>query len=99
MSTTGEFAPIVGEVHRQLRGRLRQFNINRHEEGIILSGEAPTYYVKQLAQHAVSQITPLSIVRNEISVSSRDSGPGRVSLQNRRRLTSAVRHAAWEKTL
>ena len=63
-----ELAPIVTEIDRQLRGRLRQFNIVGDERGIVLSGEAPSFYVKQLAQHAVGRMTSVPIVRNEIQV-------------------------------
>lgn len=61
-------APIVTEIDRQLRGRLRQFNIDRADQGLVLSGAAPSFYVKQLAQHAVGRLTRLPIVRNEIQV-------------------------------
>jgi hypothetical protein len=63
-----ELAPIVTEIDRQLRGRLRQFKIARDERGLVLFGEAPSFYVKQLAQHAVGQMTSIPIVRNEIEV-------------------------------
>jgi hypothetical protein len=63
-----ELKPIVSEVERQLRGRLRQFAIDRCEGGLVLWGAAPSFYVKQLAQHAVARLTRLPIVRNEIEV-------------------------------
>jgi hypothetical protein len=61
-------APIVTEIDRQLRGRLQEFNIERDEQGLVLSGAAPSFYVKQLAQHAVGRMTSLPIARNEIHV-------------------------------
>lgn len=61
-------ALVVTEVDRQLRGRLREFSLDAGEEGLVLSGAAPSFYVKQLAQHAVGQLTPLPIVRNDIRV-------------------------------
>ena len=61
-------APIVTEIDRQLRGRLREFGIDAGEEGLVLSGTAPSFYVKQLAQHAVGKLVPLPIARNEIQV-------------------------------
>lgn len=63
-----ELAPIEFEVARTFRGRLWQFAIEYGEGGIILLGVAPSYQVKQLAQHAVEQKTPLPIVSNEIEV-------------------------------
>lgn len=66
--TSLNLAPIVTEIDRRLRGRLREFHIERGEQGLVLSGAAPSFYVKQLAQHAVRQMTPLPIARNEIHV-------------------------------
>lgn len=63
-----EFAPIVTEIDHQLRGRLWQFNVTGEEQGLVLSGEAPSFYVKQLAQHAVKRLTKLPIARNDIQV-------------------------------
>jgi hypothetical protein len=63
-----EFAPIVTEIDRQLRGRLWQFNVTGDEQGLVLSGAAPSFYVKQLAQHTVRQLTELPIARNESHV-------------------------------
>mgnify|MGYP003577292642 CR=1 FL=1 len=68
-----EFAPIVTEIDRQLRGRLWQFSIAGDEQGLVLSGAAPSFYVKQLAQHAVGRLTRLPIARNEIQVLERQS--------------------------
>ena len=68
-----EFAPIVTEIDRQLRGRLWQFSIAGDEQGLVLSGAAPSFYVKQLAQHAVGRLTRLPIARNEIQVLERHS--------------------------
>ena len=61
-------APVRTEIDRQLRGRLRDFSIDHNEEGLVLSGAAPSFYVKQLAQHAVRKLVPLPIARNEIQV-------------------------------
>ena len=63
-----EFAPIVTEIDRQLRGRLWQFNVTGDEQGLVLTGAAPSFYIKQLAQHAVRRLTKVPIARNEIEV-------------------------------
>ena len=68
-----ELAPIVTEIDRQLRGRLWQFGISHDKQGLVLLGEAPSFYVKQLAQHAVGRLTRLPIARNEIQVLERQS--------------------------
>jgi hypothetical protein len=36
--------------------------------GLVLTGQASTYYAKQLAQHAVMEATALPILANEIDV-------------------------------
>lgn len=61
-------AAIEAEIDRQLSGRLSQFNVDCDDEGLVLSGTAQSFYVKQLAQHAVGRLTRLPIVRNEIQV-------------------------------
>ena len=65
--TPPDLASIVTEIDRQLRGRLRQFKIAHDEQGLVLLGVAGSYYVKQLAQHAVRQMTKLPM-RNDIEV-------------------------------
>ena len=66
---TPETLDKVGtEVRRQLRGRLRRFELTQCGDGVVLSGVANSFYAKQLAQHAVMRATVLPIVRNEIEV-------------------------------
>jgi hypothetical protein len=42
-------------VHSRTAGRLKRLSINRHGTAIHLKGEADTYYIKQLALHAVME--------------------------------------------
>jgi hypothetical protein len=51
-----------------LAGRIRDFQLLRHDQGIVLRGLARTYHAKQLAQHAVMKETPVPIWANEIEV-------------------------------
>ncbi len=55
-------------VQHQLSGRLRNFHLKRRDHGVVLRGQARTYYAKQLAQHAVMRATELPILHNEIEV-------------------------------
>jgi hypothetical protein len=55
-------------VLRRLNGRLRSLKLKVRENGLILCGHARTYYAKQLAQHAVMELTNLRIRANEIEV-------------------------------
>ena len=62
VSPPGDFGPVVSEVDRQLRGRLREFRISPDGEGLVLAGIAPSFYVKQLAQHAVRRLSIVGLV-------------------------------------
>jgi osmotically-inducible protein OsmY len=57
-------------IQRQLLGRvrLRRFRVLVQEQGVVLQGCAPTYYAKQLAQHAAMEVSGRSILANEIEV-------------------------------
>ena len=62
-------------VHRaatRLRMRLgrtiQDLQISPHEDGVVLSGRADTYYAKQLAQHVAMEIFGHASVANEIDV-------------------------------
>lgn len=55
-------------VRFRLHGRLRDFRLRVRSRGLILQGSARSYYVKQLAQHAVMEATQLPIAANEIEV-------------------------------
>jgi osmotically-inducible protein OsmY len=48
--------------------RLRNFEVEMLEGGVVLHGQAPSYYAKQLAQHAVMRATDVRILANEIVV-------------------------------
>ena len=63
-----EIDRLEGHVHRRLRGRVRGFRIQVQGNGLILQGRAATFYVKQLAQHAIMQASELPILANEIEV-------------------------------
>ena len=63
-----DLAPIANEIDRQFGRRLREFSIDAGEHGLVLSGVAPSFYVKQLAQHAVMKRVSLPIAANEIEV-------------------------------
>ena len=56
-------------VLRRLNGRVRSLKLTVRDNGLVLRGHARTYYAKQLAQHAVMELTQLPIRANEIEVS------------------------------
>lgn len=48
--------------------RVRNLDIRLSPEGIVLCGEAQTFYIKQLAQHSVREILPDVRLDNAIRV-------------------------------
>ena len=71
MPTQSELGDLIGEVNRQLYGRLHYFKVDPREDGIVLLGSAPSFYIKQLALHAARQLSPVPILSNEIAVDPR----------------------------
>ncbi len=55
-------------VQRRLAGRVRDLRLRLHKSGVILQGRANTYHAKQLAQHAVMELSDLPILANDIDV-------------------------------
>ena len=55
-------------VRQRLNGRVRDLRLFVQEQGLILQGQTATYYAKQLAQHAVMEVSGLPILANEIEV-------------------------------
>jgi len=61
-------ACIEERIRRRLTGLVRDFQLVLLEHELVLRGQAPTHYAKQLAQHAVLEATSLPIRANEIVV-------------------------------
>jgi hypothetical protein len=59
---------LEARVRCRLAGRVRDLRLVARGDGLALEGSAPTYYAKQLAQHAVMEVTQLRIVLNSIEV-------------------------------
>jgi hypothetical protein len=64
-----EVAQLEVHAQNQLNGRVRNLRLVVRDNGLILQGQAHTYYAKQLAQHVVMELTWLPIRTNEIEVS------------------------------
>lgn len=63
-----ELDHIEGRLQCRLNGRVRNLRLVLHDHGLVLCGCAPTYYAKQLAQHALMEITNLPLLANDIAV-------------------------------
>ena len=48
--------------------QIRNLRVQFENAGLVLHGQATTYYAKQLAQHAATEITGLLVIANEIEV-------------------------------
>ncbi len=73
-AVTDELSTAVAHLTTRLRGRLRDLRLFVRDEGVVIRGVANSYYVKQLAQHAVMQLVSLPIAANEIVVLSTHRG-------------------------
>ena len=63
-----EMGQLELRVQSRLSGRVRNFRLVVRGCGLVLTGQARTYYAKPLAQHAVMEATALPIVANDIDV-------------------------------
>jgi hypothetical protein len=61
-------AALEAQVRQRLRGRVHDLRLLVTGKGLVLRGRTRSYYVKQLAQHAVMGATALPIAANEIEV-------------------------------
>jgi hypothetical protein len=75
--TPEALAELEGLICRRLGGRVRDFRLSIREAGLVLSGNTRSHHVRQLAQHALMDMTRAPITANEIEV--RDS-PGPATL-------------------
>ena len=67
-SVVDQVANASEHLSRQLRGRLHNADVSVDRGGVVIRGTAKSYYVKQLAQHAVMTLVALPIAANEIVV-------------------------------
>jgi hypothetical protein len=65
---TAVLSDVEARVLSRLRGQVHHFALAARDGGLVLHGSSPTFYAKQLAQHAVMQATNLPILANEIRV-------------------------------
>jgi len=61
---------LVVLIRRHVRRpvRMRDFRVVVQEQDLVLHGCAPTFFAKQLAQHAAMEVSGLPIAANEIEV-------------------------------
>ena len=68
--TSDDMNAVVAHLAARFRGRLFDLRMFFRDGGVVIRGAAASYYVKQLAQHAVMELLELPITANEIVVRS-----------------------------
>jgi hypothetical protein len=63
-----EIAAAEARLARDLRGRLRNASVSIQPGGVVIHGNAVSFYVKQLALHAVRKHVSLPVLANAIEV-------------------------------
>jgi hypothetical protein len=63
-----EVERLAAHVRCLLGGQVRDLHLVLRGPGLILQGQARTYYAKQLAQHAVMRATTCTLLANDIEV-------------------------------
>ena len=59
---------LTARVQQRTGRRVRNLRIELRPEGVVLRGRAPTFHVKQLAQHGVRDLLPQVDLQNAIVV-------------------------------
>ncbi len=59
---------LESHIRARTGSQLRNLDIELSPEGVILHGDATTFYVKQLAQHGIRDLLPNVELRNQIVV-------------------------------
>lgn len=67
-NTAHGIAELETLIRDEVGRRVRRLKVVAVEGGLILKGQSPTYYAKQLAQHALLKATETPILANEIEV-------------------------------
>jgi len=57
-----------GVLHNTPYGALRRISCEYHDGALILRGELPTYFLKQIAQTVVARLPGVAQVHNQIDV-------------------------------
>jgi len=67
-STRGQDLELTHSIDAKTYRQVRDLHVTRSADRIILRGQSQSYYVKQLATHAVLNLCPGFVVENAIAV-------------------------------
>ncbi len=66
VSPEGLQQALTARVQQRTGRRVRDLRVEVLPEGVVLRGQAPTFYVKQLTQHGVRDLLPQVDLHNAI---------------------------------
>jgi hypothetical protein len=64
----GDLVLLEARVRWEVGSRVQELQLTVEGNRLVLRGRTHSYYIKQLAQQAILQMTPLQLIRNEIEV-------------------------------
>jgi hypothetical protein len=68
LPTPEVLAELEEVVQKRLGGRLRDFRLSIRDAGLVLGGRSRSHHARQLAQHALMDMTRTPIAANRIEV-------------------------------
>ncbi len=68
LSNQAMIIELEQRLRQTLAGRIGDFQLLLQDKGLILKGCAPSFYLKQLAQHLTMEATTVPILANLIEV-------------------------------
>lgn len=68
-STSQEaLSDLASNLRIRLNGRIRQLRLTWRDHGLVIHGQAQTYYAKQMAQVELMETFHITVLANEIEV-------------------------------
>jgi hypothetical protein len=67
---TNDVGVLEAHVRQRVLGQVSDLRVQVLDHGIMLRGWTRSFYIKQLAQHAIFEASQLPLVGNEIEVAS-----------------------------
>jgi hypothetical protein len=68
ISTDDELSDLESNLRIRLNGRIRQLRLTRRGHGLVIHGQAQTYYAKQMAQVELMETFHITVLANDIEV-------------------------------
>ena len=75
LASPAELERLEALVRERVSRRVRNLRLACSDGGLVLRGQAPSFYVKQMAQQAVMEATDMPILANKIEVMPGEPNP------------------------